>query len=270
MNSDFNWIQVGELARSISENLLPDSDALTGRTLRLCFEDGSVIRWTFNGLHDLSWEVLEGPEKGARDDETFRATCIRPQIYLVDYILHRRQALSVSLVLDLGQGIATRATGRLPDQQEAQRDLFSRINEGMNLTGVAVQFASAAIDRPFEQHTKRHEPTDEMIGKRIQYVYSRTEAYEHIYLNDKLYTWHCLSGIEKGLADTDRCHHLKITEQLYLFVWREKIVPTLGVVLVDLQQMKTSGKLFGYEANDFGQLTNAPLGAYATLGNDTR
>ena len=74
-------------------------------------------------------------------------------------------------------------------------------------------------------------PTDALVGKRVQYVYSQTEAYEHIYLNENLYTWQCLRGSEAGLADTDRCHYRRIADELYLFVWREKVVPTLGVVL---------------------------------------
>ncbi|MFZ7125520.1 MAG: MoaF C-terminal domain-containing protein [Desulfobacterales bacterium] len=100
-------------------------------------------------------------------------------------------------------------------------------------------------------------------------VYSDTETYEHIYLNEHLYTWHCLAGIEKGLADTDRCHAYRIGEGLYLFVWREKVVPTLGVVMIDLQRMKTTGKILGYEDGDFGTIVNAPVGAFATLLNVT-
>ncbi|MCS6036118.1 hypothetical protein LNQ52_01035 [Klebsiella pneumoniae subsp. pneumoniae] len=34
--------------------------------------------------------------------------------------------------------------------------------------------------------------------------------------------------MEKGLADVDRCHYVQVAEDLYLFVWREKIIPTLG------------------------------------------
>jgi len=101
------------------------------------------------------------------------------------------------------------------------------------------------------------------VGQRIEYTYSPTERYEHVYLNDRLYTWHCLAGSEKGLADTDRCHYLRLAPLLYLFVWREKLVPTLGVVVVDLEQMKTTGKIFGYRGFAAGTLVNFPVGARA-------
>jgi hypothetical protein len=133
-----------------------------------------------------------------------------------------------------------------------------------------VQFLRASIGMPLRSDVHPHNPTHELIGKRVKYVYSHTESYEHIYLNPNLYTWHCLEGIEKGLADTDRCHYFKIAEALYLFVWREKIVPTLGVVMVDLNAMKTTGKLFGFEGDDFSRLTNVPIGAHAILLNVTR
>jgi hypothetical protein len=125
------------------------------------------------------------------------------------------------------------------------------------------------VDGPFNPDGPNYAPTSEMVGKRYQYVYSETETYEHIYLTDNLYTWHCLAGIEKGLADTDRCHYYKIENELYLFVWREKIVPTLGVLLLDWKQKRSTGKLFGYETNDFGKLSNSPVGAFSTKLNET-
>ena len=49
----------------------------------------------------------------------------------------------------------------------------------------------------------------------------------------------------------------------------EKVVPTLGVVLIDLAQRKTDGKIFGYQGGDFGTLSNFPIGAHAQVLNET-
>jgi hypothetical protein len=107
----------------------------------------------------------------------------------------------------------------------------------------------------------------------VEYTYSPTERYEHIYLNERFYTWHCLLGSEKGLADTDRCHYLKLADELYLFVWREKIVPTLGAVVVDFQAMRTMGKIFGHSQSGPGGgpagVVDFPVGARARLANVT-
>jgi hypothetical protein len=266
---DLKFAQVGELAKGIGENALPVVDDLSGRSLQLFFEDGSATRMTFDDGHELRWEVVEGPASGAGGEETYAATSPREGVYFVDYVSSTRRATSVSRVLDLDTGRATTVIGTLPTESEVEKSAYRLANEGADLTAVGVQFLRASLDRPFDPDETHHEPTDELVGRRVQYVYSQTETYEHIYLNEMLYTWQCLSGIEKGLADTDRCHCYRIADELYLFVWREKIVPALGVVLLDWRQMKTCGKLFGYETDDFGATANTPIGAYATLLNVT-
>lgn len=63
---------------------------------------------------------------------------------------------------------------------------------------------------------------------------------------------------------------IAIDAKLYLFVWREKIVPTLGVVMIDLERMKTDGKIFGYHGSRFDAQSNFPVGALAQVLNVTR
>ena len=133
---------------------------------------------------------------------------------------------------------------------------------------MSATFSSAAVDAPFTAGTPRHRPTTDLIGRRVEYTYSSTERYEHIYLNEDFYTWHCLMGSEKGLADTDRCHYLKLGDELYLFVWREKIIPTLGAVVADFSAMRTMGKIFGH-AQDGSGVVDFPVGARARLLNVT-
>ena len=78
-----------------------------------------------------------------------------------------------------------------------------------------------------------------------------------------------MSGRRERAMDVDRCHYVQVAEDLYLFVWREKIIPTLGVILIDLQQMRTDGKIMGYQAAT-GALSNFPVGASAKILNLTR
>ena len=104
---------------------------------------------------------------------------------------------------------------------------------------------------------------------RDRYRYSPSEVYEHIYLNERFYTWQCLKGVEQGLCDTDRCDTYKIADQLYLFVWREKIIPTLGLVLIDLQQHRSDGKIFGYAEASFDEFSNFPVSSYCQVLNST-
>jgi hypothetical protein len=286
--SETAWISVGDLGKGFTtahgSACLPPTGKLAGKRLVLHFEDGSAADYRFESASELvrsvprssSEHATARPAAGGFASSAsmpYRATEVRPDILFVDSIEYEgapgpgSAATSLSLILDLGRGICTRITGTLPGEADARVPPIDRIARGLELTGVGAEFLSGAIGRPFTAGTERHGPTRELIGKRVEYTYSDAERYEHIYLNDQFYTWHCLAGSEQGLADTDRCRYLKIAERLYCFVWREKIVPTLGAVLVDLGQMRTTGKIFGYQGFDFGAVVNFPVGARARIVN---
>ncbi|MGE7955579.1 molybdenum cofactor biosynthesis F family protein [Pseudomonas sp. NPDC089530] len=262
------WITVGALAEGFAadNHVLPGRDDLAGRNLTLHFANGGRIEHHF-GAQSLRWQDNTNNASG---ESSYRATSIRSGIYLVDFLKPaNQQTHSVSLILDLPRNIFTAVIGQLPSQAETRVDLFSRALAGSELTSVRAQFLHGSIDAPPSADSPQHGPTEELVGLRNQYVYSATEAYEHVYLNRNFYSWQCLKGVEQGLADTDRCHYYKIAEQLYLFVWREKIVPTLGLVLIDLQAGRTDGKIFGYQGTDFTTPSNFPVGALAHVLNRT-
>ena len=269
MADALRYIQVGELVKGISEDTLPPDERLAGSSLTLYGEDGAVTRLTFAAGGRLCWEVTDGPGAGTCGEEACRITRPRPEVVVVDYVSATLRATSVTIVLDLARAAATTVVGTLPTAEQAARGAFELATAGEELTSVGVAFVRAAVGRPFDAARHPHVLTADLVGKRVEYVYSGTEKYEHIYLNADLYTWHCLAGSEKGLADTDRCHHRLIADDLYLFVWREKVVPTLGVVLVDWRAKVSNGKLFGYEGGDFGALSTTPISSRATLLNVT-
>ena len=271
MSKELDWIQVGDLAKGyVGGHMLPENSDLAGRTIELNYEDMGVTRYSFNDNNVLEWKIVDGKEKGTCGEETFRATCLRGGFYFVDFIAQTPRATTVGLVLNFAAKLATVVVGTMPTKEETQKDMYRRANEGLELTAVKVQFLRAGIGRKILPGEGKHQLTSDMVGKRVKYVYSDSETYEHIYLNENLYTWHCLAGAEKGLADTDCCRHIKIDDDVYLFSWWEKIIPTLGVLLVDLKEFRNTGKIFGYESDDFTTLTNAPVGAFGTLLNLTK
>jgi hypothetical protein len=243
---------------------------LARRTVDLWLEDGRFATCRFESADRLTWCIGRGAGSDTGERESYLATRLRESVYFVDFVWTGERATTVTLLLDLDLRIATVLIGQLPEDREARRPLLERISAGEELTGVSATFLSAAIDQPFTEETPRHLSTDDMVGRRVEYTYSPTERYEHIYLNGSLYTWHCLQGSENGLGDTDRCHYLKLADELYLFVWREKIVPTLGVVVVDFATMRTAGKILGYHGDGSAGLANFAVGARALLLNTTR
>lgn len=268
MSSNSDWITVGALAEGFAPEafILPALADLAGRRLTLNFANGWAIEHRFEADR-LHWHAADGHSSGSAE---YRATSIRPGIHLVDFIKREHgRDWSISLVLDSHSQSFTAVIGRLPDQAETCEGLYGRALAGKELTGVQVEFLHGSIDRPWQEGACPHAPTRELVGLRNLYRYSPTEVYEHIYLNDHFYTWQCLKGVEQGLCDTDRCHYYKVADELYLFVWREKIVPTLGLVMIDLQAHRSDGKIFGYAGGSFDELANFPVASHCSILNRT-
>ncbi|CAH0142299.1 hypothetical protein SRABI70_00317 [Pseudomonas sp. Bi70] len=266
MTTEIEWITVGDLADSFAPGafILPNLADLAGRHFTLHFSNGWQIAHQFEADR-LTWNAADGHSQGSAP---YRATSIRPGIYLVDFVKNEGgQDWSISLVLDIEGACFTAVIGRLPTAETTREGLYGRALAGKNLTGVEVEFLQGSLDKPWQEGACLHAPTQELVGLRNLYRYSPSEVYEHIYLNQDYYTWHCLKGGEVGLCDTDRCHYYKIADQLYLFVWREKIVPTLGLVMIDMAQHRSDGKIFGYAGDGFKELSNFPVASHCSVLN---
>lgn len=268
MSNTTDWITVGALADGFAPEafILPNVADLAGKRFTLFFDNGWEIEHRFEA-DQVQWYALDGHSKG---QARYRATSIRPGIFLVDFVKHEGgKDHSVSLILDIAQSAFTAVLGHLPTEAETQQGLYERALAGRPLTGVEVGFHHGSLDRPWQQGACPHAPTTELVGVRNRYRYSPTEVYEHIYLNERFYTWQCLKGVEQGLCDTDRCDYFKIADELYLFVWREKIIPTLGLVVIDMAQHRSDGKIFGYAGERFDQTSNFPVASHCDVLNRT-
>lgn len=247
-----SFIPVGALGEGFAPeaDILGETADLAGHTFTLRFEAPMTLRIAGDG-HTASW--------GAHTDVPVRVTSIRSGVYLIDGVA---DGVSATFVADADTGAVTLVEGRLPDAATRAESAHTRVRRGDEPTGVTARIAHGGIDGP---PTRPHAPTTALVGLRNRYTYSPSEVYEHIYLTPDLYTWHCLRGVEHGLADTDRCHHVAVRDGLPLFVWREKIVPTLGLLLIDLDALRTDGKIFGDDGFDAGSTVNFPVGARAEI-----
>lgn len=258
-----DWITVGALGDGFEPEsfILPKVADLAGHSHTLHFASGQQAEVRLEA-DELCWVEQGHAEVRA----PYRATSLRSGLYLVDFLKPTGgQAESVTLVLDVAAGAFTAVIGRLPSAEERQQGPYERALSGKELTGVEADFLHGTLNKPWQEGACPHLPTRELIGMRNLYRYSPTEVYEHIYLTEDLYSWHCLKGVEGGLADTDRCHYYKIADRLYLFVWREKIIPTLGVLLIDLDQHRSDGKLWGYANRECTEQSNFPVASYCSV-----
>ena len=68
-------------------------------------------------------------------------------------------------------------------------------------------------------------------------------------------------------ADVDECDFRKIRDDLYLFAWREKLIPTFGLVLMDIDNLRTTGKIMGFTDDTFTAVTHFSVGAVSQIVN---
>ncbi|MCP3426059.1 molybdenum cofactor biosynthesis F family protein [Rothia sp. AR01] len=258
--NDAAFISVGALGEGFAPdaNILTPVQTLDGTRHRLVFEDGPAIELAV-GSGAASWDGAE--------EVAVRVTSVREGVALVDGVT--AEDVSTSFVLDLEQGLVTVVEGRLPAEEERRESAWTRVQQGREPTAVTTRVRHGRIEGAGDAGAPLHAPTDRLVGLRNRYTYSPNESYEHIYLTPGLYTWHCIGGVEAGLADTDAYAAVALREDLMLFVWREKIVPTLGLLLIDLREMRTDGKIFGNEGFDAARTVNFPAGARAEILNRT-
>jgi len=262
MLTSISWFTLEEFGKDFRETYLPPKvNDLAGRDVKLYYSDnGDVEHFSFKDGDLVTWYLLpkSAGERGEPCSGRYVAFRARNGIYLVDITGDAFPRRSLTLVLDFGKDIFTSILCEIP--LPSSKTLLDRIRSGEELTDVKVAFRHGSIDRPPSSETPRHEKTEELLGKRVEFQYGPKAVYEHIYF-ERLFTWHCLTGTEKGLADTDRADYFKLSDNLYLLVWREKIIPTMGVEIVDLSEMRAFGKLFGYASLDGASLGNVYVGA---------
>ena len=97
-------------------------------------------------------------------------------------------------------------------------------------------------------------------GLRTFNVYSPQHTYEHVYLNSERYCWQCLVGVQRGHGDVDLATTYRFDEGLYLFTFREFIIPVASVFFYNFADLRSTGKFLGVTGT--GAVENNPAGAF--------
>jgi len=263
------FISVGDMAVGFSENMVPQNTDLVGKEFKLYFPNGMVINHKVFDKDTLSWEIIEGEGKGEKNSCTYYAVSPREGVYVLSFVNAYGDAKIVNMVINTKTGAALVQEGYLPSEKDASIPLWKRAQSKTPMTSIKVEYTNASYEKPFTKNTPKIERTRDLIGKRVQFTYSSKDAYEHIYLNDHSYVWNCISGNEKGNADTEQCQYFKIEDDLYLFSWQEKAVPTIGFVVENFDVKRSFGAIYGYDGFDFEKVINIPVGSYLKELNTT-
>lgn len=273
MNTPKNdFVTVAELAEGFSEYALKPNNEWVNQELNLYLENGSEI---FIQCLDINVAYIKFNETATSQHEfstTYNMLKIRENLFFIDFIipghiLKNGQPLSFSAVINSDKKIAKVILGILPSKEEYGLSTFYRASQNLPITAVKIDLLSATLNRPWSNESPVFEKTDQLIGKKILFRYSENDLYQHTYLNNNFYTWECLEGIEAGLCDTDKCFFHDLENNIFLFTWIEKIIPTIGIVIEDLNNHRSHGKIYGYTGYESGQVTNFLVGSYAEIVN---
>ncbi|EEU43646.1 uncharacterized protein NECHADRAFT_94970 [Fusarium vanettenii 77-13-4] len=246
------WPTLEEMADGFREHLMPSTSKLSGRNIEHTFDNGYKISHLFGDAGNLTWKILEGEDKGLTGEAEYEAYEVRPDIFLIDFYKPSYEE-QVTLVLDTTTGQCLAGVSGFHDLKGERRTWTKFMNANAQRSKKVVPFPE----------------TDELIGKHILYRYTPRDAYEHVYLNKGTFTWHCLDGTEKGLADAEECKMLKLRDNLYLLFWTETIMPVESIVVIDLEHMRSTGRFYCWDPKP-QRAVHVRFGSYATVLADTK
>ncbi|MEV8273034.1 molybdenum cofactor biosynthesis F family protein [Microbacterium sp. NPDC077184] len=253
------WLPLDGLAPGFDAAKAEPTDDLAGRTITVLDDRGTRITHTF-GDGSVVWTYEPGTGDATRAEsktdacEVFR---VDDDLYYAQFPHAHDPSRAVSLILDLRSGHAL--------------SIISVLGAAAaGTTAVQQLFAPARIEG-IEARGDAPAPTTELIGRRVLWVYSPQHAYEHVYVSPHWYTWQCLAGPERGLADTDENTVWRIRPGIFVFAWREKVIPCGSVTIADHRNQKalrSYGVLFGADEAGTGQ-THFTFGAHGSLLSQT-
>lgn len=223
------WPAVSTMLEGFGEQTLPATEALAGSTLSLPGSDGSKTEYVLTDGSTLTWTTTVGDDSTS-GSATYKAIEARPGIFIIDAVRGEGTAAdNLTIIVDRNSGAVTTgiSTFHTVDGKVRSTTEFSQTN----INGASVL----------------HQRSAGLVGKRIYYRYSDVEAYEHIYLSPGTFTWHCIRGGEAGLADTERSMIWDVAEDLFIFFWTERVMTVEAVLLVDLREQRSIGRMFGWD-----------------------
>lgn len=250
------WLPLDELAPGFDANKAPHSTALAGSEVSVTAADGTRISHRFTE-NEVSWELSPVGAPTTSGTDPYEAFEVDEGLYFVQFHHQHAPTEAVSLVVDRRDGRALSIVSTIVDPEPGH-------------TRVRHAFAPATIDG-VEVSGAEPAPTNTLIGRRVEWVYSTEHAYEHVYLSPRWYSWQCLAGPERGLADTDENSVWEVRPGIYIFAWREKVIPCASVTIADhrdVNAIRSHGVLFGLD--ETGEVpTHFTFGAHGRLLSTT-
>lgn len=247
-----DWKNYDDFAAGIATNRLPSSSALIGQTLHLQLPAGTLTLQPVSP-HEVLW--TEAQSGGGSGRDWYEAIEVAAGIFFIDLTFAARPAEALTIVLNLATRRVLTVRSRVRSAEEAGAE--PRV----------VQYFSVGTLAGGPACGEEPAPTRDLIGLRTFQTYSPLHTYEHTYLSSQRYAWQCLVGVQRGHGDVDMASYWRFEEGLYLFTFREFLIPVASVFLFNFRDMRSTGKFLGITGD--GAVANSPAGAFITKASMT-
>ncbi len=226
----------------------PVSDYLVGKELTLRFDNGVAVDYQFGAIDALRWRRAG---ESAWHEERYEAWESAPGVVMFGHLVTGApQHDCYKLVADFDHGLVTCIHGTIGSEyiaNEAQAETWFGVIEMSGLTPPTY---------------RRHQFTDELVGRAVTWNYSPGLTSMHLYTTPHSLSWIIFgeSGAG-GMEWSGPASYVKIRDELYLAYWLEEACNgTLGTILVNLRTMHDCG--IGYHCGRDGLRLSA-MGAHA-------
>jgi hypothetical protein len=229
----------------------PKSDALVGVTLELFDGGHPPVSMTFD-RDTVNWTSTPDPDVAYPVGSAGYEAIELPSGLIGAQIDHLVSGTSSFAVFDLdgSRAIVNR----------------TRILSGTTKVAERTDVIQYGIGRALKD---RFPATDELVGKRIEWRYSDSHLFEHLYLEPNLYAWHGIRGPEAGMGSAEPSVTHKLGDGLYLFSWSEQAIVFNGALVIDVGDTITSaGRLLQWDI-DAEETRTIIVGAHGRLLNET-
>jgi hypothetical protein len=233
---------------AMAGNKGPISSFLTGKTLTLRYDNGQAFNYRFDEIQKLRWR-REG--ESAWHEERYESWESAPGVIMFGHLLSGAPDHDAfSIVVDFDHALVTCLHGTMGTPYIG------------NETAVRTQFGVVEMDGLTPPRYRRHQFTDELVGRAMTWNYQQGLTSMHLYGTPHSLSWIIFQANGSGGMEwSGPASYVKIRDELYLAYWLEEACNgTLGTILVNLRTMRNCG--VDYSAGPKGLRLGA-VGAHA-------
>ncbi|MBZ5693781.1 MAG: molybdenum cofactor biosynthesis F family protein [Acidobacteriia bacterium] len=228
----------------------PSTGWLAGKSFTLRYDNAPAMEYRFDDAETLHWRK-EGDSSWTK--ARYQAWESMPGVILFGHLLEGAPNHDGhSIVADFHHGLVSCFNGYLNTPYFA------------NEAGVKTLFGVIEMEGLTPPKYRRHQFTDEMVGRAVSQNYAPGLTSMHLYTTPHSLSWIIFTDTDAGgLEWSGPAAYVKIRDGLYFLYWLEEACNgTLGTILVNLHTMRDVGVGYSCGTNGLGM---SAVGAHERL-----